>query len=182
LVAQRVYGLALGYEDLNDHESCGTIPCWRAGREGAPVTSFSRKEHLKPTELTKRQLVGRSVTKDRAGSRSRRSPAGGGLPRSLPERRKNHLGPGCHDDPLHGNRKGASSMATMKLLLPTVYIFCGEFCCVRLRSSNIDAAAEAWRVTAHRGTDSFRVAQVRMMCAGLRILPRGADACVKRTA
>jgi Transposase DDE domain group 1 len=29
MVAQRVSGLALGYEDLNDHAEYGTIPCWR---------------------------------------------------------------------------------------------------------------------------------------------------------
>lgn len=28
LIAQRVYSLALGYEDLNDHDSCGAIRCW----------------------------------------------------------------------------------------------------------------------------------------------------------
>jgi hypothetical protein len=27
LVAQRVFGLALGYEDLLDHANCGEIPC-----------------------------------------------------------------------------------------------------------------------------------------------------------
>ena len=29
LVAQRVYGLALGYEDLNDHEELRNDPLWR---------------------------------------------------------------------------------------------------------------------------------------------------------
>ncbi len=29
LVAQRVYALALGYEDLNDHEECAATVCWR---------------------------------------------------------------------------------------------------------------------------------------------------------
>jgi hypothetical protein len=29
LVAQRVYGLALGYEDLNDHEELRNDPFWR---------------------------------------------------------------------------------------------------------------------------------------------------------
>ena len=29
LVAQRVYGLALGYEDLNDHDALRPIACWR---------------------------------------------------------------------------------------------------------------------------------------------------------
>jgi hypothetical protein len=28
-VARRVYGLALGYEDLNDHEESPKDPCWR---------------------------------------------------------------------------------------------------------------------------------------------------------
>jgi len=47
------------------------------------------------------------------------------------------------DDPLHGSRRDASSMATMGTIayLP-LYIFCGEFLlCARLRSSNIDASA-----------------------------------------
>lgn len=32
LVAQRVYGLALGYEDLNDTTGCVPIACWRCWR------------------------------------------------------------------------------------------------------------------------------------------------------
>jgi Transposase DDE domain group 1 len=28
LLAQRIYGLALGYEDLNDHEELRRDPCW----------------------------------------------------------------------------------------------------------------------------------------------------------
>ena len=28
LLAQRIYSLVLGYEDLNDHEEVRTIPCW----------------------------------------------------------------------------------------------------------------------------------------------------------
>ena len=28
MLAQRVYAIALGYEDLNDHEHCGTTRCW----------------------------------------------------------------------------------------------------------------------------------------------------------
>ena len=31
LVAQRIYGIALGYEDLNDHDAlrCAATACWR---------------------------------------------------------------------------------------------------------------------------------------------------------
>src|SRR6058998_3136062 len=28
LIRQRVFGLALGYEDLNDHDACGATRCW----------------------------------------------------------------------------------------------------------------------------------------------------------
>src|SRR6266851_9398905 len=34
LVAQRIYGLALGYEDLNDHEELRRDPLLGVGREG----------------------------------------------------------------------------------------------------------------------------------------------------
>ena len=29
MLAQRIYGLGLGYEDVNDTISCGWIRCWR---------------------------------------------------------------------------------------------------------------------------------------------------------
>jgi len=53
-VAQRVYGLALGYEDLNDHEDYAMILCWRGcGREGGSWgKSFSGKSTLNRLELT----------------------------------------------------------------------------------------------------------------------------------
>jgi len=34
LVAQRLYGKRAGYEDLNDHDVCGTIDVWDC--DGAP--------------------------------------------------------------------------------------------------------------------------------------------------
>ena len=51
------------------------------------------------------------------------------------------------DDPLHGEQEGRffHGYYGHYCYLP-LYIFCGEFLlCARLRSSNIDASAEAWK-------------------------------------
>jgi hypothetical protein len=49
MIAQRVYGLALGYEDLNDHDRSREDPLWcvLAGSEEGE-TGFSWKEHAEP--------------------------------------------------------------------------------------------------------------------------------------
>src|SRR4030081_3568534 len=69
-----------------------------AGREAASRhRSFSGKEHLESvgTDRGDGQSEG-ALQKDRAGSRSRGPPAGGGLPRSSPgSTKRNHLRPGC---------------------------------------------------------------------------------------
>src|SRR5438046_10130782 len=55
MLAQRIYGLALGYEDLNDHEELRNDPLlgMLAGRKdsGAPLAGKSRLDRL---ELTRR--------------------------------------------------------------------------------------------------------------------------------
>jgi Transposase DDE domain group 1 len=55
-VAQRVYGLALGYEDLNDHEELRNDRLLGgAGREGGSWgKSFSGKEHSEPAGTDRR--------------------------------------------------------------------------------------------------------------------------------
>ena len=49
MVSQRVYGLALGYEDLNDHEQLRTDPVFGilAGQEG-PGRAAGGQEHAEP--------------------------------------------------------------------------------------------------------------------------------------
>jgi hypothetical protein len=39
MLAQRIYGLALGYEDLNDHEQLRPIRCWLCSAASANWTS-----------------------------------------------------------------------------------------------------------------------------------------------
>ena len=42
LVAQRVYGLALGYEDLNDHEELRKDPCPRICEKTSPLAGVAK--------------------------------------------------------------------------------------------------------------------------------------------
>jgi len=80
-----------------------------------------------------------------------------------------------------GTRKGASSMATMETT--------ATYRCTSSAESSVVCAVaiiehrcrggKRGRVTAHRGTDSFRVAPgAHDGARGLRILPRGADGLV----
>ena len=157
LVAQRVYGLALGYEDLNDHD-------------------ILRADSLLATLVGKRDLTGEhrerardqgyplagSSTLNRlelgtpgsaAGDRYKKIAAD---PQALDrllvdlflethERppREIWLDLDATDDPLHGNQEGRFFHGYYRCYcyLP-LYIFCGEhLLCARLRPSNTDGAA-----------------------------------------
>ena len=64
LVAQRVYGLALGYEDLNDHEELRNDPLLAVlveKSDGQPGSGG--KSTLNRLEPAQRRPVGRSATK-----------------------------------------------------------------------------------------------------------------------
>jgi hypothetical protein len=80
LVAQRVYGLALGYEDLNDHEELRNDPLLAVLVEkGDPGNeALAGKSTLNRLELTGEQV----------GQKERYSPPGSTT--------RNHPGPGCY--------------------------------------------------------------------------------------
>ena len=80
LVAQRVYGLALGYEDLNDHEELRRDPLLavlvekpdpRGEKPAAGTRSeqgAGRQEHAEPVGVERRRGErGRALQEDRAG-------------------------------------------------------------------------------------------------------------------
>jgi len=173
LVAQRVYGLALGYEDLNDHEELRNDPLLAVLVEkGAPGNqALAGKSTLNRLELTKETVSGKERYKKIALDH-------GAVDRLLvevfleayPEAPKEIiLDLDATDDPLHGNQEGRffHGYYGNYCYLP-LYIFCGEFLlCARLRSSNIDAAAgsveELQRI----------VAQIRSAWPQVRMMVRG---------
>ena len=157
LVAQRVYGLALGYEDLNDHDQLRRDPLLAVlaekprpdGREpGAgtrPGQGAGGQEHAEPVGADGRGGErGGTLQEDRAGSRSGGSDAGGGISPG-PSRTSEEivLDLDATDDPVHGNQEGRffHGYYGHYCYLP-LYIFCGEHLLgARLRPSNIDASA-----------------------------------------
>ncbi|MFB3079429.1 MAG: IS1380 family transposase [Lysobacterales bacterium] len=157
LVAQRIYGLALGYEDLNDHDvlRADSVLALLVGKRdltgedrererdrGYPLAGSSTLNRL---ELSDPELAGRDRYKKIAAD-----PAA--MDRVLVDvfvesfekpPREIWLDLDATDDPLHGNQEGRFFHGYYRCYcyLP-LYIFCGEhLLCARLRPSNLDGAA-----------------------------------------
>ena len=183
LVAQRVYGLALGYEDLNDHDALrsdsvlallvGKRDLTGEGRErerdrGYPLAGSSTLNRL---ELGTPEAAAVDRYKKIAAD-----PAA--LDRLLVDLfleshekppREIWLDLDATDDPLHGHQEGRFFHGYYRCYcyLP-LYIFCGEHVlCARLRPSNQDGAAgsieELERI----------IAQIRTRWPKTRIVIRG---------
>ena len=157
LVAQRVYALALGYEDLNDHDELRRDPLLAVLAEKADPTGQSRarerdrgkalagKSTLNRLELTKAEVE----EKERYKKIALEMEAVDGLLVKL--FLEAHAEPPAEivldldatDDPLHGNQEGRffHGYYGHYCYLP-LYIFAGDhLLCARLRPSNIDASA-----------------------------------------
>jgi len=159
LVAQRLYGLALGYEDLNDHDQLRADPLMGVliGKAEPKGTDRRRKQDQGKAGAGKSTLNRLELTPADANAKARykkivySSAAVDGLLVDLfleahdqpPQRVVLDLD--ATDDPIHGNQEGRFFHGYYReyCYLP-LYIICGEFVlCARLRSSNIDASAGA---------------------------------------
>jgi hypothetical protein len=183
LVAQRVYGLALGYEDLNDHDQLRADPLMGVliGKAEPKGADRRRKQDQGKAGAGKSTLNRLELTPADASAEARykkivySSAAIDGLLVDLfveaheqpPERIVLDLD--ATDDPIHGNQEGRFFHGYYReyCYLP-LYIICGEFVlCARLRSSNIDASAGA--------LDEVKriVAQIRTKWPQVEIVLRG---------
>ena len=173
LVAQRVYGLALGYEDLNDHEELRNDPLLavlveKSDPEGKVLAGKSTLNRLELTPETAnakaryKKIVADHAAVDRLFVEVFLA-AHGQAPREI------LLDLDATDDPLHGHQEGRffHGYYGHYCYLP-LYVFCGEFLLgARLRPSNMDAAAgsveELQRI----------VKQIREAWPKVRIVVRG---------
>lgn len=173
MVAQRVYGLALGYEDLNDHEELRNDPLLAVlvekgdpGKEALAGKSTLNRLELTKETASRKERYKKIVLDHGAVDRllvEAFLQAHGEEPKEI------ILDLDATDDPLHGKQEGRffHGYYGHYCYLP-LYIFCGEFLlCARLRSSNIDASAgsveELQRI----------VAQIRSAWPQVRIVVRG---------
>ncbi|MCX8018061.1 MAG: IS1380 family transposase, partial [Rhodocyclaceae bacterium] len=185
LVGQRVFGLALGYEDLNDHDELRNDPVMAtlAGKLEArreDCAPLAGKSTLNRLEQSLRGGVGRyhKIGHDAAAIEALfvemfldayGADAGG-----HPKRQRNSapaeivLDLDATDDPLHGHQEGRffHGYYDAYCYLP-LYIFCGRhLLAAKLRRANIDAAAGAVEETARI------VAQIRTRWPRVRIILR----------
>lgn len=157
LVAQRVYALALGYEDLNDHDDlrCDPLLATVVGKDD-PTGEARRRRRDRGKALAGKSTLNRlELTPVGAGKESRYKKVTcrtRDVERLLvtlflqaherpPERIVLDLD--ATDDPVHGHQLGRFFHAYYKgyCYLP-LYIFCGDhLLCARLRPSDIDACA-----------------------------------------
>ena len=173
LVAQRVYGLALGYEDLNDHDQLRRDPLLAVLVEKSEPSqqALAGKSTLNRLELTKATVSAqeryKKIVLDHGAVDRLLVDLFLQAHRSTPEQIILDLD--ATDDPLYGKQEGRffHGYYGHYCYLP-LYIFCGEFLLgARLRSSNIDAAAGSVEELTRM------VQQIRSAWPQVRILVRG---------
>jgi len=183
LVAQRVYALALGYEDLNDHDQLRHDPLLAVLVEKADPSGDERRRERDQGQalagkstLNRLELTGTEVREDERYKKIALEEAA--VDRTLVKVfLQAHREPpqeiildlDATDDPVHGNQEGRffHGYYGHYCYLP-LYIFCGEHLLgARLQVSNIDPAAGSLEEVARI------VAQIRAAWPEVRIIVRG---------
>jgi hypothetical protein len=156
LVAQRIYGLALGYEDLNDHDTlrCDPLMALLAGKKDPTGQDRVRDRDQGKALAGKSTLNRLELTPEDADSSSRYKKIVLSwdkvehlfvdlfLQRHSKAPKRIVLDLDATDDPLHGRQEGRFFHGYYKeyCYLP-LYIFCGDhLLCAKLRQANADAA------------------------------------------
>jgi len=181
MVLQRVVGIALGYEDLNDHDElrhdpvlavlAGKLAARRsdcaplAGKSTLNRLELSRPEPTRYHRVSHDPAAIEALFVDMFMEAHRRPPA------------QIILDLDATDDPLHGDQEGRffHGYYDCYCYLP-LYIFCGRhLLAAKLRRSNIDASAGAVDEVARI------VAQIRRRWPRTRILLRGDSGFARET-
>jgi hypothetical protein len=159
LLRQRVYGLAAGYEDLNDHDSLRKDLLWQSAIERSEELASS------PTLCRLENRAGRqtAVAMSRVLVEQFIASFVGAAPSEL------ILDFDATDDRVHGLQQGRFFHGYYGdwCFLP-LYVFCGEQLLVSyLRPSNIDGAKHAWAIL------KLLVVRLRASWPAVKIIFRG---------
>ena len=172
LVGQRVFGIALGYEDLNDHDELRHDPVMAvlAGKLGArrkACAPVAGKSTLNRLELSRPEATRyHKISYEGCGIEALFVELFVESFKAPPEEIVLDLD--ATDDPLHGHQEGRffHGYYDCYCYLP-LYIFCGDqLLAAKLRPSNIDGAAGAMEEVARL------VAQIRERWPRVRIVLR----------
>ncbi len=156
LVGQRVYGLCLGYEDLNDHDELRSDPVLAVMVDETDPKGRGRKQARdRGKALAGKSTLNRLELSTEGAANHPYKKIGrneGAIDRLMVDvflqahrraPRQIILDLDATDDPIHGDQEGRFFHGYYRhyCYLP-LYIFCGEFLlCARLRPSDIDGAA-----------------------------------------
>lgn len=162
MLAQRIFSLALGYEDLNDQQTLRDDPvlqiaAGKAAKEESPLASPPTLCRLE-NRIDRKALVKMSALLVEHFLASRDEP-----PEEIV------LDFDATDDPIHGQQEGRFYQGYYRhyCFLP-LYVFCGgHLLCALLRPSNIDAAKHARAVT------KLLVERIRRQWPDVKITIRG---------
>jgi len=139
MLRQRIYGLALGYEDLNDHDFLRKDLLWQTASERTEeLASCSTLCRLENRAGRKEAWLIHQILFDQFVGSFESAPA------------ELTLDLDCTDDRVHGLQEGRHFHGYYYdfCFLP-LYVFCGERLLVSyLRESNIDSAKHAWAILA----------------------------------
>jgi Transposase DDE domain group 1 len=139
MLRQRIYGLALGYEDLNDHDSLRKDLLWQTATErDQELASCSTLCRLENRAGRQEAWLMHQVLFEQFLNSFQSAP------------RELVLDFDCTDDRVHGLQEGRHFHGYYDdfCFLP-LYVFCGERLLVSyLRESNIDSARHAWAILA----------------------------------
>ena len=183
LLAQRIFALALGYEDLNDHDALRYDPLLAVlvgktdptgqdrRRERDRGKSLAGKSTLNRLELTPVGADDKSRYKKVVARHRDMEPFFVETFLALHQKPPKEivLDVDATDDPIHGHQLGRffHGYYDSYCYLP-LYIFCGEYpLCAKLRPSDIDAAAGSVKQVANI------VQRIRSQWPGVRIIIRG---------
>jgi DDE family transposase len=137
LLRQRIFGLALGYEDLNDHDTLRKDLAWQTALErDRELASDSTLCRLEQRVDRKAAVAFHQVLIEKFIASFKEAPT------------ELILDFDATDDRVHGNQEGRHFHGYYGdwCFLP-LYVFCGEQLLVSyLRPSNIDASRHAWAI------------------------------------
>ena len=158
LLRQRIYGLAVGYEDLNDHDSLRKDLVWQSAIERSAELASSPTLCRLENRASRQTAVAMSrVLVEQFIASFQAAPA------------ELILDFDATDDRVHGLQQGRFFHGYYGdwCFLP-LYVFCGEQLLVSyLRPSNIDGAKHAWAIL------KLLVVRLRAVWPGVKIIFRG---------
>ena len=158
LLRQRLYAIALGYEDLNDHDTLRQDLALQTAVEQDRVLASAATLCRFENRADRDTAIGlHQVLFDQFVASFRRPP------------KKLILDFDATDDPVHGEQEGRFFHGYYRhyCFLP-LYVFCGDQLLVSyLRPSKIDGAKHSWAIL------SLLVKRLRQIWPGVRIIFRG---------